>query len=93
MYSFSKMFSVIFIRNALLPTLDAPRMIKFIVVWFLIDRGSTQLVPWLIVVLLLVIGLLLLTEDSAMFVLFELLCIEEWLLSTLSRGGAMLFII
>ena len=91
MYSFSKMFSVIFIRNALLPTLDAPRMIKFIVVWFLIDRGSTQLVPWLMMVLLLMGGLLLLIEDSAM--LFELLCIEEWLLSALSGGGAMLFII
>ena len=93
MYSFSKMFSVIFIKNALLPTLDAPSMIKFIVVWFFIERGSTQLVPWLIIVLLFVSGLLLLIEDSAMFVLFELLFIEEWLLSALSGDGAMLFII
>jgi hypothetical protein len=53
------MFSVIFIKNALLPTLDAPSMIKFIVVWFFIERGSTQVVLWLMKVLLFATGLLL----------------------------------
>jgi hypothetical protein len=62
MYNFSKMFSVILIRKALLPTLVAPRIIMFIVVWFLIESGLTHIIDGLNIALdiLLLLAVLLL---------------------------------
>jgi hypothetical protein len=62
MYNFSKMFSVILIRKALLPTLVAPRIIMFIVVWFLIESGLTHIIDGFNIVLdvLLLLAVLLL---------------------------------